>query len=153
MNTEIIYTYTDKLGYLKATTAVFPGEWNEEEFTQFMFRKWNSEISNNDYYFVPGVIGLPDLQTEMDNFPSTVDHVFHKFVLARPTEKEPTTDWNKEHFQMAGWALARCNWSYLEYAEKLVGDRPVKNGFKGRCDVYRAEADIRSPIRRGYSRS
>ena len=129
MNSILVYEYTDRLGWAQLHTEVFPGEWSQQDICQFMM----TDRGGESYYFVPGQIGLPDLQTKMSSFPSASDHVFHKALAIRPTEKQPTVDWEKDHYWLATRNLWGGDWYWSDHAKRLTDKYKVTRQFVAHC--------------------
>ena len=73
MNTEISYMYRDASNYKQINTVIFVGRITKKEKALILAAR------DEDQYFIPGQVGLEELQPRMIAFPDEQDdHVWHE---------------------------------------------------------------------------
>ncbi len=88
VNTEINYCYRDFANYRYPAdpSVVVAGLVTQEELLECCC----DELGNDQNLFIPHQVGLEDLQSKAENFPSSDDHVWHELEEVEPTDKKPT---------------------------------------------------------------
>lgn len=74
MFTEGHYQYRDASNYKQGTTVYFEGEPSLEQL------KVINKALDQKKYFIPGDVGLDELQDRLSSFPSDDDHVWHELL-------------------------------------------------------------------------
>jgi len=69
MNTHFTYMYRDGSNWKECHTVILKGELKFTDIEPYLFEGEN---------FIPGDVGLPELQARMRVFPNEDDHVWHE---------------------------------------------------------------------------
>lgn len=85
MNTKINYFCRDASNYkaVPAEDIIVAGELAESDIIPH---------TRSDQRFIPHDIGLPELQTQLEGYPSVDDHIWHELISLEPTDQEPTVE-------------------------------------------------------------
>ena len=83
VNTRILYKYRDGANYKFPGAVVLVGAVTEDEIRPYL---------HEGIYLIPSDVGLPSLHPTHCRFDEDLDHPWHEFDSARPTEAEPATD-------------------------------------------------------------
>ena len=109
MNTLISYIYRDGNNYKQGFELIVPGK---------MDKDFILDCCDEGEYFIPGQVGLPELQGQMINFPSDADHVWHELEEIVFTDDQPTLDITAEQLQQ-NFEEAKDNWQVESAMERL----------------------------------
>lgn len=118
-NTKITYRYTDHAGYSAQSHIILEGTLSVAEIGEIISCLDNNsvgiELGTDELgYFIPGQIGLDDIQDLVGN-PGRPwdedDHPFHALIGIEKTDEAPTMGrtaaWFAEQIQKTRW-----DWSY-----------------------------------------
>jgi len=98
MNTNFSYLYRDSGNYKKFSSVVLNGEVTLDALAQFLYERT---------FFVPSIVGLPDLQPE----PFTaVNHVWHEIDEVSFTENMASVEINAHEFYSRFEKAASAGW-------------------------------------------
>lgn len=109
MNTLISYVYRDGNNYKQGEFLVVPGEMDKNAVF---------DCCDEGEYFIPGQVGLPELQPQMTSFPSAADHVWHELEDIELTEEEPNAKMTAEDLEKR-FEEAKDNWDVCGAMERL----------------------------------
>jgi hypothetical protein len=110
VNTAFEYLYRDAANWKEHFQVVFPGEITPEE--EERLRQHLSDFK----YFIAGDVGLPELQWEMEGFPTEDDHAWHELGEVRLVDTPPTCDTSIHAFVEE---FCAAEWDEKEAAKRL----------------------------------
>ena len=85
MNTHIQYMYRDASNYKahQQSDVIVEGELTWSEF---------KPVLHMGEMFIPADLDLPELQSQLESYPSVDDHIWHELYELEPTEDHPTVE-------------------------------------------------------------
>jgi hypothetical protein len=86
VNTRIRYHYQDEANFEAKHEVILKGEISEEQ-TQLL----KSHLYD-EKYFIPGQVGLPDLQHILKDWVDSSDHPGHTFIAISSTQRPPSQE-------------------------------------------------------------
>lgn len=111
-NTQIKYRYRDASNYkaYPKDDIIVEGEltWSDFEPTLHMGK-----------IFLPSEIGLPDLQSQLENYPNEDDHIWHELIELESTQLDPTVEITANEFKTRLNSIAENGWNESQAIEKL----------------------------------
>lgn len=108
-NTAISYMYRDGANYKEGERVVIAGRLTLAEV---------EECLDDEDGFIPGDVGLPELQERLQGFPSGDDHVWHELEEMEPTAEEPTLALTADQLREA-FRQHKGNWKVTEAMDRL----------------------------------
>ncbi len=84
-NTKINYLYRDASNYkaYPERDVIVSGELTREDF---------GDSLHMEEMFIPHDLGLPELQSRLEEYPNPEDRIWHQLLELEPTEAEPTIE-------------------------------------------------------------
>lgn len=112
-NTAVSYQYRDGSNYKANHVAIFAGEITHDEVLRVL------STCDEGEWFIPGQVGLPDIQDRLQNFPDPEDdHVWHELEADsfELTDRAPT-----EAIDIHAFVERFCEttWDVAAQAEKI----------------------------------
>lgn len=126
-NTLVEYLYTDAANYKVTGRAVLEGRIAEADAARMV------GSLDDGMYFIPGQVGLPDLQGDFTDGPAwdgEVDHVWHSLTGLSYTDEAPTPGIDSAHVEtlMGEWP-GKDGWDEEGHAATLADAAGASPGF------------------------
>lgn len=122
-NTLIEYMYRDASNYKKTNVAVLKGRISLGQIGLI-------ESSLNDgEFFIPGQVGLQDLQGEFEHgggWDEDDDHVWHTISSIEYTDQPSNSDLSVDEM-MRNWPASSEDWDLVKHLERLSSSLPATN--------------------------
>ena len=111
-NTRILYGYRDASNYktYPEEDVIVSGELAWADF---------EPVLHMGEMFIPSEIGLPDLQSQLENFPTEDDHIWHELIDLEPTEKDPTVEVAANEINARLQSIGDSGWDEAAAIKKL----------------------------------
>jgi len=105
--------YRDASNYKTWKTVVIAGKLTDAQIEPCL----SNECEGIE--FIPSQVGLEDIQSDLKNYPSADDHVWHTFCHAKPTTAKPTIKLTARQL-LKNFQSRKDNWDVVA-AVKLHG--------------------------------
>jgi len=111
MNTEIVYQYRDASNYkaYPESDVIVEGELNWSDVKPAL---------HAGEFFIPHDLDLPELQSQLENYPNSDDHIWHQLVDLESTDARPTTDITADEIRQRLETITETGWSESEAFER-----------------------------------
>lgn len=122
-NTLINYMYRDASNYKKTNVAVLRGRISLEQIGLIQ------SSLDDDEFFIPGQVGLKDLQGEFEHgggWDEDDDHVWHTISLIEYTDQPANSDLSVDEM-MRNWPASSEDWDLVNHLERLSASLPPVN--------------------------
>jgi hypothetical protein len=116
MNTKIRYFYRDGANYktYPKGDVIVAGQLTDAELRPHL---------REDNRFIPSDLGLPKLQSQLENYPNRDDHIWHEFVEIEHTDELPTVEVTADEIRARLQQIAKQGWNEMRAIEELEGER------------------------------
>ncbi len=111
VNTKIEYMYRDASNYkaYPERDVIVEGELVEQDVRVHL-----REVGK----FIPHDIGLPELQSQLESYPSADDHIWHEFIGLESTGDSPTVEVTAEEIKVRLEEINENGWNESKAFER-----------------------------------